>query len=229
MRTTDLAMQARKSVAAARIGLLTTYARHPAGQTTTTVSVRPRGDGSVDIQLGRDAVGTQQLLARPIATLELTPVGHDPVLLRGAVHRLPGVGASGTLLFHLDVAAVRSGAPAVLLDEHEYARATPDPLAAEAPAVLKHLNDAHADALAACLRTHGHPVGYAHATALDGSGLTVAVVTTSSVNTVRLRFPRPVTALSQLPTGLSLVLKSRCGCSVRGTAPAPSDQSRREP
>lgn len=228
MRTPDLALRARTSVAAARVALLTTYARHPAGQTTTTVSVRPRADGSVDVQLGRDAVGAQQLLARPVATLELTPVGHDPVLLHGAVRRLPGVGASGALLFRMDVAAVRIGAPAVLLDEHEYALAAPDPLAGDAPAVLAHLNDAHADALAACLRANGYPVAFAHATALDTGGLTVTAVTSSSVDTVRLRFPQPITTLSHLPPTLSPVLTPRCGCSTPRTAPGGSDESRCE-
>lgn len=226
MAHSDVALRARTSVAAARVGLLTTYARHPAGQTTTTVGVRPRGDGSVTVQLGRNAVGAQQLIARPVAALELTPAGHDCVLLHGAVRRLPGVSASGALQFHLDVAAVRIGAPALLLDEHDYARATPDPLAADAPAVLEHLNDAHADALATCLRANGHAVGYAHATGLDSGGLTVTTVTTCSVNTVRLRFPRPVTALSQLPAGISLVLAPRCGCSAPRTARDSSGERR---
>ena len=225
MRRPDVALKARTSVAAARVGLLTTYARRPAGQTTTTVSVRAHADGTVDVQLGRDAVGAQQLLARPVATLELTPVGHDPVLLHGAVRRLPGIGASGALLFRLDVAAVRVGAAAVLIDEHEYALATPDPLSADAPAVLQHLNGTHADALAACLRANGHPVGFVHATELDSAGLTVTAVTTSSVDTIRLLFPQPITALSQLPTSLSLVLHPRCGCS----APVAPDERRCEP
>lgn len=225
MRTPPVALRARTSVAAARVGVLTTYARHPAGQHSTTVSVRPRGDGTVDVQLSRNAVGAQQLLARPVATLELAPAGHDDVLLQGAVRRLPGLGANGTLLFHLDVAAVRVGSPAVLIDEDDYARATPDPLAADAPAVLAHLNDAHADGLAACLRALDHQVGFAHATALDCTGLTVTAVTAGHVDTVRLSFPEPVTALSQLPISLSLVLTPRCGCSAMTRAPGAPNQS----
>lgn len=214
MRTPLDALRARTSVAAARVGLLTTYARHPAGQTSVTVSVQPQADGSVQVQLRADARGAQQLLARPVATLDLAPVGHDPVLLHGAVRRLPGAGATGSLLFHLDVVAVRVGSPAVAVDEHDYARATPEPLAPDAPAVLAHVNDRHADGLAACLRALGHRVGFAQATALDSHGLTVVAVTSSSVDTVRLPFPRPVTALSQLPVSLSLLLAPRCHCSA---------------
>lgn len=212
MRTPDFALQARTSVAAARVGLLTTYARHPARQTNTKVSVRPRADGTLDVQLGRDAVGARQLLARPVATLELHPSGCEPVLLHGAVQRLAGTAASGALLFHLDVAAVRVGTPAVLLDQHEYAAATPDPLAAQAAAVLEHVNSAHGDALTACLRAVGHRVGFAHATALDMRGLTVAAIHEGGVDTVRLRFPHQVSDLAQLPTSLAVVLNPRCGC-----------------
>ena len=150
------------------------------------------------------------------------------MLLRGAVRRQPGAGESGTLLFHLDVTAVRVGAPAVLLDPHEYALATPDPLAVDGPAVLQHLNRTHADGLASCLRALGHPVEFAHATALDSAGLTVTAVTLSTVGTVRLLFPHPITALSQLPTSLSIVLNPGCRCSAPRTAPGAPDQSHSE-
>lgn len=222
MRTPDVAVQARTSVAAARYGLLTTYARHPAGQTTTTVSVRPRADGSLDIQLGRDAAGARELLGRPVATLEVHPTGCEPVLLHGACHRLAGTAAHGALLFHLDVRAVRVGCPALLLDQHSYATATPDTLTAQAPSVLEHLNSAHCDALTACLRALGHQAGFAHATALDASGLTVAAVRGSGVDMVRLRFPRAIKDLAELPASLALVLNPRCGCT--GRAPTPTDK-----
>lgn len=123
-----------------------------------------------------------------------------------------------TQLFHLDVAAVRVGWPAVVVDEHDYARATPEPLAADAPAVLAQVNDVHADGLAACLRALGHQVGFAHASALGGDGLTVTAVTTSSVTTVRLPFLPAITALSQLPVCLSLLL-TRGATARRGGEP----------
>lgn len=217
------AMQARTSVAAARTGRLTTYARHPAGQTTTTVGVSPRADGTLDVHLGRDAVGVRQLLARAVATLALRPTGCQPVLLHGAVRRLAGAGANGALLFRLDAATVRVGVPAALLDVHDYAAAEPDPLASEAAGVLDHLNSAHSDALTACLRAVGHRLGFAHATGLDTAGLTVAAVHDAGVDTVRLPFPHTIADLAELPTSLAVVLNPRCAC--RRPSCQPQDDS----
>jgi hypothetical protein len=218
MQLDEMAVRARTAVACARVGWLTTYARHPSSQYTTCVKVRPRPDGTVEVQLGRNALGARQLLARPVATLEISPVGCEPVLLHGAARRLPGLTDNGALLFHLDVAVARVGARAVPLDERSYFAAAPDPLAHEAPAVLSHLNAAHADALAACLRAAGHQVGFARATALDSGGLTIAAVTAGGVESVRLRFPHPVTQLRQLPPSLSAALSPRCGCSASRAA-----------
>ncbi len=224
MADDDDALRARTSVACARVGLLTTYARHPSSQRTTSVTVAARGDGTVEVALARDAVGVRQLLARPVATLELSPVGCAPVLLHGAARRLPGVGAQGTLTFHLQVAAVRVGSPSVLLDERAYAAAVPDPLAREQADVLDHLNTGHADALAACLRAVGHEVAYARATRLDAAGLTVVAVRPAGVDTVRLTFPRRVAALGDLPPSLGAVLSPRCGCSASGhRSPSPRE------
>lgn len=214
----DRAVAARTSVDCARVGVLTTYARHPSGQRTTPVAVLPRADGTVELQLARDAVAVRQLLARPAATLELAPVGFEPVLLHGAVRRLPGVSDRGALLFHLEVAAVRVGAPAELLDERAYGAARPDPLRHDSPAVLAHLNAGHTEALAACLRALGREVGFVRATGLDAAGLTVVAVTADGVDTVRLAFPQPVSALDELPAGLGCVLRARCSC----PAPHPS-------
>lgn len=95
----DFAAAARASVAAARIGTLTTYARHPSGQHSSAVTVHPQRNGAVEFHLARNAHGVRQLLARPAATLELAPAGCQPVLLHGAAHRLPGLGSNGTLRF----------------------------------------------------------------------------------------------------------------------------------
>jgi hypothetical protein len=221
MHVDEAAVRARTAVASARVGWLTTHGRHPSSQYTTCVTVRPRPDGTVEVQLGREALAVRQLLARPVATLEICPVDCDPVLLHGAVRRLPGLSDNGALLFHLDVTVLRVGASAVLLDERAYFAAALDPLAQQAPAVLSHLNDAHADALLVCLRAAGHPVGFARATDLDSGGLTVAAVSAEGVDSVRLRFPQPVTTLRQLPRSLSAVLNSGCSCSVSRAATEP--------
>lgn len=212
MTSTVLGVLARTSVDRARVGALTTYARHPSSQHTCSVAVRARPDGTVEVELARDALAARQLLARPVATLHVAPDGCEPVLLHGAARRLPGAGAQGTLVFHLDVAAARVGSPAVLLDGTTYAEAAPDPLRHAAPAALAHLNQAHADALAACLRATGHDAAFASATRLDTGGLTVVAVNDDGVDTVRLRFPAPVRTLAELPASLRCALGPGCGC-----------------
>lgn len=227
MEADDVAHQARTSVDCARTGSLTTYARHPRGQHTTAVAVRPRPDGTVELLVGRGTTAARQLVSRPVATLRVAPAACQPVLLHGAVRRLPGVREGDALAFHLDIAAVRVGAAGVLVDQQAYGEESPDALRHDAPAVLAHLNSGHADALAACLRARGADVGFVHATGLDAAGLTVVVARGAGVDTVRLRFPAPVSSLSELPVSLSAVLSPRCGCScarppgaaVAGTAP----------
>lgn len=206
---------ARTSVAAARVGALTTYGRHPSGQRTVAVAVQPQDDGSVHVELARDAEGVAQLLARPYAALEVAPVGCAPVLLHGPVRRLPGTSDSGALRFALVPAVVRAGAASELVDERAYAAAVPDRVAGQATAVLAHLNTCHAEALAACLRAAGHRADWAAATGVDAGGLTVLAVTADGVDTVRLRFPQPVAALSDLPVSLSTALDPDCGCRSR--------------
>ena len=212
MQDTDDAVQARTSVDRARVGELTTYARHPSGGLTTSVGLQVRPDGAVDVHLSRGAGAVAQLLARPLATLRVAPPWCEPVLLHGGARRLPGLTERGELAFRLEVAAVRVGSPPMPVDESAYAAARPDPLRCDAPAVLAHLNEGHADALSACLRACGREVAFAQATRLDAVGLTVVAVGEDGVDTVRLRFPTPVAALDELPPSLAWVLRAGCGC-----------------
>lgn len=213
MEPDDIAVLARTSVDCARVGSLTTYARHPSRQHTAPVAVRPRVDGTVEVQVARNTVAARQLLSRPVATLRVAPSACQPVLLRGAARRMPGLRFGGLLAFHVDAAAVRVGPSAVLVQEQAYLAARPDALRHDAPGVLAHLNGCHAEALTACLRARGTAVGFVHATGLDAGGLTVLVATSTGVGNVRLRFPTPVTSLSQLPVSLGGALSPRCGCS----------------
>lgn len=191
MAHSDVAVQARTSVDCARVGSLTTYARFPGSQHTCSVSVRARADGTVEVELAVDALSARQLIARPVASLLVAPVGCEPVLLHGSARRLPGHSQRGTLVFHLEVAAVRVGNGRVLVDEAAYCAAAPDPLRHDAPAVLAHLNEGHADALAACLRAGGHDATFAHATRLDAGGLTVTAIGDAGADIVRLAGPSP--------------------------------------
>lgn len=212
MEDTDDAVRARTSVDRARIGELTTYARHPSGTLSTSVGLQVRPDGAVDVHLSTGAHAVAQLLARPLATLRVAPPWCEPVLLHGGARRLPGLTDRGELVFRLEVAAVRVGSPPVLVDGAAYAAARPDPLRCDAPAVLAHLNEGHADALSACLRACGRDVAFAEATRLDAGGLTVVAVGPEGADTVRLRFPSPVAALDELPPSLAWVLQPGCSC-----------------
>ena len=212
MEDTDDAVRARTSVDRARVGQLTTYARHPSGTLSTSVGLEVRPDGAVDVHLSTGAHAVAQLLARPLATLRVAPPWCDPVLLHGGTRRLPGLTDRGELVFRLEVAAVRVGTPPVLVDESDYSAARPDPLRCDAPAVLAHLNEGHADALSACLRACGREVAFTQATRLDAGGLTVVAVGDEGSDTVRLRFPSPVAALDELPPSLAWVLQPGCSC-----------------
>jgi hypothetical protein len=209
---TDDAVRARTSLDRARVGELTTYARHPSGSCTTSVGLQARPDGSVDVHLSTGARAVAQLLARPLATLQVAPPWCDPVLLHGGARRLPGLTDQGELVFRLEVAAVRVGSPPALVDLSAWSAARPDPLRCDAPAVLTHLDEGHADALAACLRARGHDVAFAQATRLDAGGLTVVAVGPDGADTVRLRFPSPIAALDELPPSLALLLQPGCTC-----------------
>lgn len=208
----DNAASARTSVACARVGSLTTYSRRDVTRLETPVSVAARADGSVEIELARHAAAGQRLLARPVATLRVAPTSCDAVLIHASAHRLPRLGGAGSLVFLLQVAAVRVGAQALLIDSATYHATPPDPLRHDAPQVLAHLNVFHADALAACLRAGGHDAQFAAATRLDARGLTVAAVQGSGVEDVRLTFPTPIRALHELPPSLRRVLTPHCGC-----------------
>ena len=212
MQDTDDAVRARTSVDCAATGRLTTYARHPSGQQTTTVALHVRPDGAVDVPLPAGAPAVAQLVARPLATLRVAPAWGEPVLLHGGARRLPGRTDRGELVFRIEVAAVRVGSPPVLVDEAAYAAARPDPLRWDAPAVLAHLDEGHADALTACLRARGREVAFARATRLDAGGLTVVAVGRDGVDIVRLRFPAPVSGLEELPPSLAWALRPGCGC-----------------
>lgn len=127
MADVELAVHARTTVDCSRLGSLTTYARHPSSQHTATIPLRARPDGSLELQLTCDSISAGQLLARPIASLQLAPAGYKAVLLQGSARRLPRMREQVGLVFHLEAAVIRVGARSVLLDERTYRGAAPDP------------------------------------------------------------------------------------------------------
>jgi heme iron utilization protein len=80
----------------------------------------------------------------------------------------------------------------------EYAAATPDPLAAVAPRIIKHMNEDHADALLriAARETSENP-DEARMTAVDRLGFHLRLKTGDRVHGCRIAFPREVRDASQ--------------------------------
>ena len=75
----------------------------------------------------------------------------------------------------------------------DYRAARPDPLAAEAPGILEHMNDDHADALLACatgLSRIADATG-ATMTAVDRYGFEMAVTTPGGPRATRIGFDQP--------------------------------------
>lgn len=93
----------------------------------------------------------------------------------------------------------------------DYATAAPDPLAAVAPGVIRHVNRDHADALR---RIAGHDAGEvpdeAAMTAVDRLGFHLRIKTGDRVHGRRLAFPREVKDADEARAALIEMLKA-CG------------------
>lgn len=203
---------ARTSLARARIAALLTYPRSAPRPHLTSVTVGCDRAGRPVVRVYAGSPAAARLLARPLATVRVAPVGGNTVTVHGAAHRLRGTGDDGRLTYGVEVGAVLLGAGTPARVEVEaYLAAEPDPLRHEAPAVLAHLRDAHAGQLTACLRALGHDAQWAEPSALDRHGLTVVAVGLEGVATIRLSFPEPVRRLQDLRPGLGTVLLCRCG------------------
>ena len=75
----------------------------------------------------------------------------------------------------------------------EYAAAAPDPLAADAPEIIQHMNSDHADALRRIVaRNAGEAPDEASMTAIDRLGFHVRIKTGDEIHGLRIAFPREV-------------------------------------
>ena len=212
MKLPDPAELARTALAQARVAALTTYPRRaPARPRLTSVTMSCQDDGRPVIRVGAGSRAAIDLLARPLATVRVSPVGAETVTIHGGARRLPGRDDRGRLAFLVDVSVVRLGmVQHARVDLDAFDAAEPDPLRQDAPRVLAHLRVAHTDQLTACVRAVGHPAQWAQATALDRYGMTVLAVSSAGVDEVRLSFPEPVRRLQDLRPGLGCLLMCRC-------------------
>ncbi|MBC7374496.1 MAG: hypothetical protein H7323_10955, partial [Frankiales bacterium] len=157
MTLPDPAELARTALAQARVAALTTYPRSAPAPRLTSVTMSCQDDGRPVIRVGPGSRAAVDLLARPLATVRVSPVGAETVTVHGGARRLPGRDERGRLAFRVDVGAVRLGVvrPATV-DLDAFDAAEPDPLREDAPRVLAHLREAHTDQLTACVRAVGH-------------------------------------------------------------------------
>jgi hypothetical protein len=201
---------ARTAIACASVGCVTTYPRgRPGRPLSTQVALEPDVEGAPLLRVSCDSPAASQLVARPLATLAVAPSHGPAVRVHGSAHRLSA--QPGLLRYRLDVIAVRVAMPqwrSVSLTD--YRAAVPDPLRHDAPDVLLHLARHHCPQLAACLRALGHKTQWAEPRALDCRGLDVVSITEDGVELVRLPFPKRVTCLRELSTGMAAPLLCRC-------------------
>ena len=119
--------------------------------------------------------------------------------------------ARGTWISGLSTRLVSTTSVTVPLGE--FKAAEPDPLWRHAPEALRHLGEAHAPELLACVRAHGLPDAEAVVPrTLDRYGLELAAIGADGIRTVRLPFPGgPVRSLQEVTDGLRVLLTCRCG------------------
>lgn len=176
----------------------------------TTVALGDEDEDSLVICLPPASLAAGQLLARPMATVQVAPPGCETVTLQGAGHCL-APSEEGLLRYRVEVAAVRLGERTrFAVPVEEFWAAHPDPLRDDAPAVLRHLAQHHGDDLAACLRARGHDAVWAEPRGLDCRGMDVVALAADGVELVRLSFPGRVARLEELPAGLAVPLLCRC-------------------
>ncbi|HKG48853.1 MAG TPA: hypothetical protein VKB14_00275 [Actinomycetales bacterium] len=201
---------ARTAIASACVGCLTTYPRsRPAQPHHTRVVLEPDVEGRPVVRLAFGSQAAAQVLARALATLRVGVPGTSAVLVHGSMQRLAA--ERGQLRYQVEVVAVRVASPHwQRVPLTDYRAADPDPLRREAPGVLDHLARHHGPQLTACLRALGHDTQWVEPRSLDCRGLDVLSVDADGVELVRLAFPRPVTQLRDLSTGLAAPLLCRC-------------------
>ena len=120
------AARARTAVAAATIARLTTYSRRaPVRSVVTGVDVEGEDRGRPVVLVPAGSLAAVQLLARPLASLQIAPPGHEPTTVHGGVRRLPGTD-EGRLRYRVEVGAVRVGHGEPVPVE-SYLAAEPDP------------------------------------------------------------------------------------------------------
>jgi len=217
--------RARTALAQARVGSLVTKGCAVRPATMTLVVVEDRPDGRPIIYLEVSSPTVRELGGCRVATLSVASAA--PFRSLELTGRLAPIRSTrpGHRAYRLSPMTARlTGTTTHLLNLSDYQAAQPDPLADLAPAILRHLADAHAPELLSWVRAQGHR--HAEAVlprAVDRYGIDLAVIGADGVQRVRLNFPDgPIENPGQIRAGFPMVQ----ACSCRDTDGRGTDRPR---
>lgn len=202
----------RTALADARVATLVT-GDGPTPNPPTIVRIEPGLEARAQFWLEPLSPTVGTLSRWPVATLVVAaPLPFRTLELTGAVRSGSGDGSACRPFDLMPTSARLVGAQAQAIRLEEFLRAGPDPLRGEAPAVLGHLEVAHAADLLACVRAHGRTGAVAVVPRrLNRYGIDLTVMTANGVQTVWLAFPDgPVDSLLEVGPGLRHLLMCRC-------------------
>lgn len=227
VRAPSHAERARTLVSQQGFGSLATLTTDPAGYPYASFTTFALEAGEPVFLISRLAEHTRNLLADGRASLlvheshQADPLANGRVTLLGRVSRLeaPATSARDAFIaahpqasyyvdfsdfafFRLQVESVRyigGYGRMSWVSAEDFRAAEPDPLAAAAAGIVKHMNDDHADALRsyALAFTSAHDASAATMTAIDRYGFEMTVHTPRGIGPARLAFDAPLTHADQ--------------------------------
>lgn len=155
-----------------------------------------------------------RLAARPLATLTVAdPSAQWTLHIVGRFLR-SGIDGESRRAYRPSLLSIRLIGPGsrITIAVEEFCQAQPDPLREHAPAIVRHLAQAHTEELLACVRAHGHDALAVEPRGLDRYGIELTAILPDGVHPLRLSFPGgPVEALTRIKLGFWLPLSCRCG------------------
>ena len=210
----SLAQQARTALAQAQVGSLIGRSSAATSRTLTIVKVTDQPDGQPVVELEPESTIVRLLAWWPVVTVSVPGPGPFKALHLTGTARQSAPLDQSLRAYRLSLLSTRLvSTTSVTVPLGEFKAADPDPLWRHAPEALRHLDEAHAPELLACVRAHGLPEAEAVVPrALDRYGLELAAIGADGIRTVRLPFPGgPVRSLQEVTDGLRVLLTCRCG------------------
>lgn len=200
-------------MAGARVATVRVVCAPTRGQ-LVIAAVAPSVTGDLTLRLDGSSPLVVRLAQGHALTVTLAaPAPFSSLVAVGRARHLPDDGDSAWT-FAVEVAGLMLQGPLgrVQVAVDDFWAVEDDPLAPEAPRVLAHLNDAHADELTACVRAHVEPrAEWVLPRSLDRFGLGLAVMTPDGISDVVLGFPNaPVSSMREVASSLRVALTCPC-------------------